>query len=117
VDLTLIVIRKNVRDDDAAGKNCSLVSGCKCYRRCFKVKIDSGSRPCQLVQNDFGWLSGLLSAMRRTGAIAGRAVMRLVVTAAGSVTLIAPHLNGAAVGVACAAFLAETLIPLFARET
>jgi Na+-driven multidrug efflux pump len=75
---------------------------------------------------------GLLAAMRRTGAIAGSAVMRLlVVTAVGSVTLIAPNLNGAAVGVAAvgAAFLTEALIlglrliycnretgPLFARE-
>lgn len=75
---------------------------------------------------------GLLAAMRRTGAIAGSAVVRLVVvTAVGSVTLIAPNLNGAAVGVAAvgAAFLAEALIlglrlvycnretgPLFARE-
>jgi len=56
---------------------------------------------------------GLLAAMRRTGAIAGSAVIRLmVVTAVGSVTLIAPNLNGAAVGVAAvsAAFLAEALI-------
>jgi Na+-driven multidrug efflux pump len=76
---------------------------------------------------------GLLAAMRRTGAIAGSAAMRLlVVTAVGSVTLIAPHLNGAAVGVAAvsAAFLTEALIlglrlvycnreagPLFARES
>jgi Na+-driven multidrug efflux pump len=76
---------------------------------------------------------GLLAAMRRTGAIAGSAVMRLlVVTAVGSVTLIAPNLNGAAVGVAAvsAAFLTEALIlglrlvycnrevgPLFARES
>jgi Na+-driven multidrug efflux pump len=76
---------------------------------------------------------GLLAAMRRTGAIAASAVMRLVVvTAVGSVTLIAPHLNGAAVGVAAvsAAFLTEALIlglrlvycnretgPLFARES
>ncbi len=76
---------------------------------------------------------GLLSAMRRTGAIAGSALVRLlVVTAVGSVTLIAPNLNGAAVGVAAvgAAFLTEALIlgvrliycnrevgPLFARET
>jgi hypothetical protein len=37
--------------------------------------------------------------MRRTGAISGWAVMRLVVTAAGSVMLIALHLNGATVGV------------------
>src|SRR6185369_5603866 len=75
---------------------------------------------------------GVLAAMRRTGAIAGSAVMRLaVVTAVGSVTLIAPHLNGAAVGVAAvsAAFLTEALIlgirliycyrerrPLFPRE-
>jgi len=75
---------------------------------------------------------GLLSAMRRTGAIAGSAVMRLVVvTAVGSVTLVAPELNGAAVGIAAigAAFLTEALIlglrlvyclreagPLFARE-
>lgn len=75
---------------------------------------------------------GLLAAMRQTRAIAGSAVIRLlVVTAVGSVTLIAPHLNGAAVGVAAvgAAFLAEALIlgwrvarysrttgPLFPRE-
>jgi len=75
---------------------------------------------------------GLLSAIRRTGAIAASAVMRLVVvTIVGSVTLIAPDLNGAAVGVAAigAAFLTEMLIlglrlvhfkrtggPLFARE-
>src|SRR3990172_2930551 len=38
---------------------------------------------------------GLLSAMRKTRAIAGSAVIRLlVVTAVDSVTLIAPHLNG-----------------------
>jgi len=76
---------------------------------------------------------GLLSAMRQTRAIAGSAVIRLlVVTAVGSVTLIAPQLNGAAVGVAAvgAAFLAEALIlgwqvarfsrttgPLFPRES
>jgi O-antigen/teichoic acid export membrane protein len=76
---------------------------------------------------------GMLSAMRRTGAIAGSAVIRLlVVTAVGSVTLIAPNLNGAAVGVAAvgAAFLTEALIlgwrlvycsretgPLFPGET
>jgi Na+-driven multidrug efflux pump len=76
---------------------------------------------------------GLLSAMRRTGAIAASAVMRLViVTIVGSVTLVNPELNGAAVGVAAigAAFLTEGLIlglrvmhfnrttgPLFARET
>ena len=76
---------------------------------------------------------GLLAAMRRTGAIAGSAVTRLaVVTAVGSVTLVAPNLNGAAVGVAAvsAAFLAEALIlgvrliychretgPLFPRES
>ena len=75
---------------------------------------------------------GLLSAMRQTRAIAGSAVIRLlVVTAIGSVTLIAPELNGAAVGVAAVggAFLAEALIlgwrvarygrttgPLFPRE-
>ncbi len=56
---------------------------------------------------------GLLSAMRRTKAIAGSAVIRLiVVTAVGSTTLIAPDLNGAAVGVAAigAAFLAETIV-------
>lgn len=56
---------------------------------------------------------GLLSAMRKTGAIAGSAVIRLiVVTAVGSVTLLAPNLNGAAVGVAAigAAFLAEAAI-------
>ena len=58
-------------------------------------------------------LRGLLSAMRQTRAIGGSAVIRLlVVTAVGSVTLIAPNLNGAAVGVAAvgAAFVAETLI-------
>jgi progressive ankylosis protein len=58
-------------------------------------------------------LRGLLSAMRQTRAIGGSAVIRLlVVTAVGSVTLIAPTLNGAAVGVAAvgAAFVAETLI-------
>lgn len=75
---------------------------------------------------------GLLAAMRRTGAIAGSAVMRLVVvTLVGSVTLVMPTLNGAAVGVAAvgAAFLTEALIlgwrlvycyretgPLFPRE-
>lgn len=75
---------------------------------------------------------GLLAAMRRTGAIAGTAVVRLVVvTAVGSVTLIAPELNGAAVGVAAigAAFFTEAVIlgvrliycnretgPLFPRE-
>ena len=75
---------------------------------------------------------GMLAAMRRMGAIAGSAVMRLLaVTAVGSVTLIAPNLNGAAVGVAAvgAAFLTEALIlglrliycnreagPLFPRE-
>lgn len=56
---------------------------------------------------------GLLAAMRRTGAIAASALIRLLVVAAvGSVTLIAPDLNGAAVGVAAvgAAFLAEALI-------
>jgi Na+-driven multidrug efflux pump len=75
---------------------------------------------------------GLLSAMRRTQIIAGSALIRLmVVIAVGSVTLIAPNLNGAAVGVAAigCAFLAEVLIlgwrllryhrtngPLFPRE-
>ena len=56
---------------------------------------------------------GLLAAMRQTRAIAGSALIRLlVVTAVGSVTLVAPDLNGAAVGVAAvgAAFLAEALI-------
>jgi O-antigen/teichoic acid export membrane protein len=56
---------------------------------------------------------GMLSAMRRTGAIAGSAVVRLmVVTAVGCVTLIEPDLNGAAVGVAAggAAFMTEALI-------
>jgi Na+-driven multidrug efflux pump len=77
-------------------------------------------------------LRGLLSAMRRTRAIGGSALIRLlVVTAVGSVTLFEPELNGAAVGVAAigAAFFAETLIlgwqvvrfsrssgPLFPRE-
>lgn len=77
-------------------------------------------------------LRGLLSAMRQTRAIGGSAVIRLlVVTAVGSITLVAPNINGAAVGVAAvgAAFVAETLIlgwqvvrfsrsegPLFPRE-
>jgi Na+-driven multidrug efflux pump len=77
-------------------------------------------------------LRGLLSAMRQTRAIGGSAVIRLlVVTAVGSITLIAPNSNGAAVGVAAvgAAFVAETLIlgwqvvrfsrsegPIFPRE-
>ena len=76
---------------------------------------------------------GLLSAMRKTQVIAGSAVIRLlVVIAVGSVTLFAPDLNGAAVGVAAigSAFLAEALIlgwqvaryrrttgPLFPHET
>jgi hypothetical protein len=71
--------------------------------------------------------------MRRTHVIAGSALIRLlVVIAVGSVTLIAPDLNGAAVGVAAigCAFLAEVLIlgwsvtqygrtagPIFPRET
>ncbi len=58
-------------------------------------------------------LRGLLSAMRRTGAIAGSAAIRLlVVIAVGSVTLIAPDLNGAMVGIGAigAAFLAEALV-------
>ena len=51
--------------------------------------------------------------MRRTGAIAGSAAIRLlVVIAVGSVTLIAPNLNGAMVGIGAigAAFLAEALV-------
>jgi len=76
---------------------------------------------------------GLLSAMRKTQIIAAGAVIRLlVVFAVGSVTLFAPNLNGAAVGVAAVgfAFLAEVLIlgwqvtlysrttgPIFPRET
>jgi Na+-driven multidrug efflux pump len=76
---------------------------------------------------------GLLSAMRKTQIIAGSAMIRLlVVIAVGSVTLFAPNLNGAAVGVAAVgcAFLAEVLIlgwsvtqygrtagPIFPRET
>ncbi len=76
---------------------------------------------------------GLLSAMRKTQIIAGSALIRLlVVISVGSVTLFAPDLNGAAVGVAAVgcAFLAEILIlgrrlyaysrstgPLFPRET
>jgi Na+-driven multidrug efflux pump len=58
-------------------------------------------------------LRGLLAAMRRTGSIAASAAIRLlVVTAVGSITLLAPELNGAAVGVAAigAAFVVETLI-------
>jgi O-antigen/teichoic acid export membrane protein len=75
-----------------------------------------GVRMVLLVVVVWGYASlfrGLLSAMRRTGAIAGSAVIRLVVvTAVGSITLIAPDLNGAAVGIAAigAAFLAEALI-------
>jgi progressive ankylosis protein len=75
-----------------------------------------GARMVLLVVVVWGYASlfrGLLSAMRRTGAIAGSAVIRLVVvTAVGSITLIAPDLNGAAVGIAAigAAFLAEALI-------
>ena len=56
---------------------------------------------------------GLLSAMRKTQIIAGSALIRLlVVFAVGCVTLIAPGLNGAAVGVTAVgcAFLAEALI-------
>ena len=56
---------------------------------------------------------GLLAAMRKTHIIAGTALVRfIVVIAVGSVTLIAPGLNGAAVGVAAigAAFLSEALI-------
>lgn len=56
---------------------------------------------------------GLLSAMRRTRSIAGTAVIRLiVVVAVCSVTLVAPHFNGAVVGVAAIgfAFLAEALL-------
>ncbi len=56
---------------------------------------------------------GLLSAMRQTLAIAGSAVIRLlVIIAVGSVTFAAPGLNGAAVGVAAiaAAYFAEALI-------
>lgn len=75
---------------------------------------------------------GLLSAMRKTQVIAASALIRLlVVIAVGSVTLIWPNVNGAAVGVAAVgcAFLAEVIIlgwtlryyirepgPLFARE-
>jgi progressive ankylosis protein len=75
-----------------------------------------GVRMLLLVVIAWGYASlfrGMLSAMRRTGAIAGTAAVRLlVVTAVGSVTLIAPNLNGAAVGVAAvaAAFMTEALI-------
>ena len=58
-------------------------------------------------------LRGLLSAMRRTGAIAGSAAVRLlVVIAVGSITLFAPDLNGTVVGIGAiaAAFLAEALV-------
>ena len=76
---------------------------------------------------------GLLSAMRKTQIIAASALIRLlVVIAVGSVTLVAPNLNGAAIGVAAVgcAFLAEALIlgwtvrlysrtsgPIFPHET
>jgi len=56
---------------------------------------------------------GLLAAMRRTRIIAGSAALRLmVVVAVGSVTLVAPNLNGAVVGIAAigCAFLAEALV-------
>lgn len=56
---------------------------------------------------------GLLAAMRETRAIAGSALIRLlVVIAVGSITLFFPKLNGAVVGVGAigAAFLAEALI-------
>lgn len=75
---------------------------------------------------------GLLSAMRRTGIIAYGAALRFVaVVAVGSITLVAPTMNGAMIGVAAigAAFLAEALLlgwqvrryaavkgPLFPRE-
>ena len=68
---------------------------------------------------------GLLSAMRKTHAIAGSAIIRLmVVIAVGSVTLHAPTLNGAAVGIAAigCAYLSEVGIlgwrlMLYSRET
>jgi O-antigen/teichoic acid export membrane protein len=56
---------------------------------------------------------GLLPAMRKTQIIAGSARIRLlVVIAVGRVTRVAPHLNGAAVGLTAigVAFLAEALI-------
>jgi len=75
---------------------------------------------------------GLLSAMRETRIIGATAMVRLVVVfVVGCVTLIAPNLNGAAVGVAAIgfAFLAEASIlgwrvnqlrrssgPIFPRE-
>jgi len=75
---------------------------------------------------------GLLTAMRRTGIIAFSAALRfLAVAAVGSLTLVAPNLNGAMVGIAAigTAFLAEALLlgwhvrkysaakgPLFPRE-
>ena len=78
-------------------------------------------------------LRSLLAAMRETRVIAGSAAVRLlVVITVGSVTLVAPDLNGAAVGVAAVgcAFLAEVLIlgwrvtrysrtkgPIFPHET
>ena len=71
--------------------------------------------------------------VRKTQVIAASAVVRLlVVFAAGSITLFAPNLNGAAVGVAAigCAFLSEVLIlgwcvklhsrsagPIFPQET
>ena len=76
---------------------------------------------------------GLLSAMRKTQIIAASAVIRLlVVFSVGSITLFAPNLNGAAIGVAAigCAFLSEVLIlgwivklhsrsagPIFPQET
>jgi O-antigen/teichoic acid export membrane protein len=75
---------------------------------------------------------GLLTAMRRTGIIAFSAGLRFIaVVSVGSLTLVAPTLNGAMVGIAAigAAFLAEALLlgwqvrkysatkgPLFPRE-
>jgi len=57
-------------------------------------------------------LRGVLSAMRRTGAIAVTAGLRLlVVTMVGSITFFLPHLNGTAVGVFAigAAFATESI--------
>jgi O-antigen/teichoic acid export membrane protein len=66
-----------------------------------------------LVQGYAALARGLLSAMRRTGAIAGGAVLRLAtVMAVCTVTLFAPDFNGAMVGTmaVAAAFLAEALL-------
>ncbi len=82
----------------------------------LKIYATPGVQMVLLVVVVWGYSSlfrGLLAAMRKTQIIAVSAGIRLlVVVAVGSVTLIAPNLNGAAVGVAAVgcALLAEALI-------